>query len=161
MSTRGPQVTAKRSLSFVAATREFDKRLPDAAGKLMCETGHDAVAVCVFWFLKEDQYRCSGVTGLGPVGSFNCARGSTSAAIFCGIFFGGCGSQPVRSGVSFFLFFSFLFFFFLFDTTKLYVGLISWLSYLLLAAAAVVATDWKLFFLGARDQACQDANKGI
>jgi len=43
--------------------------------------GHDAVDVWDFWFLNDLQYRCSGVTGLGPDGSFTCASGNTSAAM--------------------------------------------------------------------------------
>ncbi|KAL2257024.1 hypothetical protein VTK26DRAFT_762 [Humicola hyalothermophila] len=81
ISTRGPAVTANRSLSFVAATSELDTVEPAVAGKLMWEMGHAAVDVWDFWFLNDLQYRCSADTGLGPDGSFNCASGSTSAAI--------------------------------------------------------------------------------
>ncbi|KAL2133024.1 hypothetical protein VTI74DRAFT_3030 [Chaetomium olivicolor] len=107
MSTRGPEVTAKRSLSLVAATSELDTAAPLAAGKLMCEMGHDAVDVWDFWFLNDLQYRCSAVTGLGPEGSLTCASGSTSAAIAavvmrrgrcCG--FSGRRTAPSSAGVA-------------------------------------------------------------
>ena len=78
-STRGPEVTAKRS--FVLAAVAVVGATFDGAGKLMCETGHDAVDTVDRWSRNDFQYRCSAVKGAGPEGSFSCCKGTTSAAI--------------------------------------------------------------------------------
>jgi hypothetical protein len=81
MSTLGPEVTAKRSFDFAAVDEDATAVAAHAAGKLICDMGHDAVDVCDFGFLKDFQYFCSAVIGAGPDANFSWRNGITSAAI--------------------------------------------------------------------------------